>query len=97
MYTQLPHERQQQSTPRVVGFYTNLETAQKAVEENWCDIFEYLYEYALIEEITEGIYRPNFNRWLYKLKYDEDLNSNHIFHQIEEPEEMKHIVNFSMG
>lgn len=53
---------------RVVGFYEDLETAKKAVEENWCDLYEDgYYKYAIIEEHTPGLYstclKPIFYKW----------------------------------
>lgn len=41
---------------RTPGYYFELETAQKAVEENWCDIWEHCYDYAVICEVEPGLY-----------------------------------------
>jgi len=40
---------------RTWGWYSSLKNAQKCIEENWGDIFEGSYDYALIEEIPEGV------------------------------------------
>lgn len=41
---------------RVFGFYTKREDAIQAMHENWCDMFEYLYQYAVVEAMKEGIH-----------------------------------------
>ena len=53
---------------RVVGFYTDLETAKQAVEKNCCDLYENgYYKYAIIEEREDGLYsyceNPLFYKW----------------------------------
>lgn len=53
---------------RVVGFFDDLETAKKAVEENWGDLYEDgYYKYAIIEEREAGLYsiclKPIFYKW----------------------------------
>jgi len=53
---------------RVVGFFDNLEDAKKAVEDNWCDLYENgYYKYAIIEEREDGLYstcdNPIFYKW----------------------------------
>ena len=39
-------------TWRTPGFRYSLEDAKAVVEENMCDIFEYCYKYAVIEELS---------------------------------------------
>lgn len=53
---------------RTWGWYSKLEDAQKCVEENWADIYEGSYGYAVIEEVHEGIlHGANTPReWWYK-------------------------------
>ena len=41
---------------RTVGWYKNLSVAEKVVELNACDINEKCYDWALIEEVPEGLY-----------------------------------------
>lgn len=47
---------------RTVGFVSSAEEARDIVENNKFDLFEYLYEYAVIEEIYAGIYPQLDNR-----------------------------------
>ena len=77
---------------RIVGYYKNKEIALDAVKCNACDINETCYDYALIEEVEEGLYRPAFNRWL--IKYNSDIDK---YEQIEEPRFMKHYSGFTIG
>ena len=41
---------------RAVGFYGSLHEAEIAITNNYGDIRECLYDYAVLEEITEGLY-----------------------------------------
>jgi len=77
---------------RTFGFYSTFEEADKAVRENRCDLSEYTYNYAVIEEVPEGIHSFAQNRWVYKFN-----DSKKTFEPIDEPEEIKHFSNFSMG
>jgi hypothetical protein len=77
---------------RIVGYYTDKEKAFDAVKSNACDINETCYNYALIEEVEEGLYNPAFNRWLFK--YNSDIDK---YEPIEEPGFMKHFSGFTIG
>ena len=41
---------------RTFGYFDNLETSKQALNENWCDMHEGLYEFAVIENIGQGIH-----------------------------------------
>mgnify|MGYP003313196442 CR=1 FL=1 len=51
---------------RTPVFKHTLKEAQNFVENNYCDIFEYTYTYALIEEIKPCAYDCPIKRWWYK-------------------------------
>ncbi len=51
---------------RTVGYYTNKKDAVDAVIENCCDIWEYTYDYAVVELIEPGLYNPAEERWFFK-------------------------------
>lgn len=53
-------------TWRTPGFRYSLEDAKAVVEENMCDIFEYCYKYAVIEELAPHLYPEVENSWWYK-------------------------------
>lgn len=78
----------------VPGWYPRKEDAEHAVTENACDINETCYEYAVIEEIEEGLYNPatSGHRWLYK--YNRERNG---YEPIPEPECLKHFCGFAMS
>lgn len=53
-------------TWRTPGFRYSLEDAKAVVEKNMCDIFEYCYKYAVIEELEPYLYPERKNVWWYK-------------------------------
>ncbi len=77
---------------RCWGFYTNIEDAIKTLDQNVTDLWETIYDYAIIEEYLEGIGGYNWKRQFFK--YDNNLNS---YRPIREPEELKHYVGFALG
>lgn len=77
---------------RTWGYYSDKETALKAVHENWTDMWEFCYNYALIEEIDEGICA--LYDWRQWFKFDRKRNG---YFEIEEPDFMKHYANFAIG
>jgi hypothetical protein len=57
------------SSPRTVGWFADLATAQKCILENWGDIFETTYTYALIEKIPPGLYASvidSYSQWWFE-------------------------------
>ena len=55
---------------RTWGFYKDFETAQKCVLENWTDLYEMgYYNYALINEMPEGVCVSPVNKWWYEVVY----------------------------
>ena len=59
-------EGQKAFTWRTPGFRYSLEEAKEVVEENMCDIFEYCYKYAVIEELEPYLYPERKGVWWYK-------------------------------
>lgn len=77
---------------RCVGYYKDLEEAKKVVKNNKCDIFECLYEYAVIEKVEEGLYQlPKEEYWF---KINDDFNG---YKEIEKPNEFKGWAVFGIG
>ena len=78
----------------IVGYYFDMDKAFGIVKENVCDINETCYDYALIEEIREGLYQSASSdcRWFFKYDKDKDC-----YYQIEEPEFLKHYCGFTVG
>lgn len=77
---------------RCWGFYQSKETAIKAVKHNWTDMWETIYDYAVVEEFYEGIsaigeYRQFFKYNIETGRYDE----------IKTPECFEHYISFGIG
>lgn len=60
------------SSSRTVGYLNNLNKAKEIVENNYYDLFETIYDYAVIEEVPEGIYPLYKNQFWYKWNLKED-------------------------
>lgn len=67
---------------RSVGYYLKLADAEEIVKNNICDLWETIYDYAIIEEIDEGIYPFVENKWFYK--YNIELNKYELMKNIPE-------------
>lgn len=77
---------------RTWGYYSERETAVQALHENWTDMWEYLYDYAVLEYMEEGLAPCALDRQWYK--FDQERWG---YFEIEEPECVKHLVNFALG
>ena len=75
---------------RTFGYYENFEDADKALKGNYCDMFETIYHYAVIEKIEQGIHSRREGHWFYKFEKEGYL-------PIEEPEEFKCCANIAIG
>ena len=51
---------------RCVGYFKTFEEAEYVVSHNECDIEETCYDYAVIENIPEGLYQYDFHPVWYK-------------------------------
>lgn len=77
---------------RCWGFFCDKETAVKAVHENWTDMSEYLYSYAVIEEYREGLVGWTGNRQFFQF----NAKKKEYF-DIDEPAAFRHVGAFSIG
>ncbi len=77
---------------RCWGFFCDKETAVKAVCENWTDLSEYLYNFAVVEEYREGLIGWTGNRWFFRF----DAKKKRFF-AIDEPVAFRHVGAFSIG
>lgn len=69
----------------IVGFYSDKESAFDIVINNCGDLHETCYDYALIEEVEEGIYPGSTTRWFFKFNMDTQQ-----YEPISEPEGYEH-------
>ena len=77
---------------RCWGFYSEKDTALQALHENWTDMEETVYEYAVIEVYHEGISHYTFCRQFFK--FDRERNG---YFEIDEPEGYEYFCSFSIG
>jgi len=77
---------------RCWGFFDNFKEAHTAIRSNNTDMWETIYNFAVIEEYLPGISGYNFHRWFYKYNQAMDM-----YDRIEEPEALYHYVGFALG
>lgn len=75
---------------RTVGFRPTFELAEEVVKTNMCDIWEFSYDYACIEEIGCELYPEYQQRWFYK--YNRDING---YEEIEKPAILENYCNIA--
>lgn len=79
---------------RTWGFYSDRDVAIKALHENWTDMHEGLYNYAVIEGYDEGIchgHDPDEAQWF---KWDKE---NEGYREIERPEAVVGFCDWAIG
>ena len=77
---------------RLIGFYCNKDTAFRAVKENWADMYETVCDYAIIEEVEEGLYTCSVTRWFFKFNKETKR-----YEEIPEPILFNHLCGLTMG
>ena len=81
---------------RVPGYFEDLDTAKKCIEENWGDLYEDgYYKYAVIEDVEPGLYKssesdPIFYKW-------EGDSKTGKYVEIKRPVEFDHLFGFTIG
>jgi hypothetical protein len=75
---------------RTIGWYGDLISAKATVENNFCDIHETVYEYAIIEEVHAGLYPDIQVEVWFQWK-----NGKYV--EIPKPEEIKDFCNWAIG
>lgn len=80
---------------RVVGYYFDFDDAVNAVLENWGDIHEGCYNYAVVEKVEAGLYRPaaSDDRLVFKWDHAHDT----YYQMLEEPKVLRHVCGISIG
>jgi hypothetical protein len=77
---------------RTWGFYRDKNTAIKALHENWTDMEETIYHFAVIEGYTEGI----SNMTGYSQFFEFDAAKGGYF-EIDTPKGYEHFSGFGLG
>ena len=57
---------------RCFGYFQTFEEAEKAVLNNYCDIWETIHEYVVIEKVEDGIHQYDFNPTWYKWNLEKE-------------------------
>ena len=80
------------SDMRTFGYFDSFEACNQALHENWCDMHECLYEFAVIEQIEQGIHphakEMDWYRW---------DNEKCGFFEIDKPTETNGYCNYAIG
>ena len=77
---------------RCWGFYCDKDTAIQALHENWTDMNETIYDYAVIEGYTEGIaHSTGYEQWF---KFDVEKNG---YFEIDKPSGADNFSCWSIG
>lgn len=79
-------------TIRCFGYKETLEEAEEALNNNVCDMYEYCYEYAVVEKL--GPYIHPYVEDEYWFKWDDDKGG---FFRIEKPEATYNVCNHALG
>ena len=79
-------------TSRCVGYVETYEEAEQIVTKNEYDICETIYPYAIIENISAGIYEYDLNPTWFKWN-----NSLEIYEKCEKPDCFKNVVGIAIG
>ena len=77
---------------RCWGFYDNYWEADGALGSNKTDLWEYTYDYGVLEAYHDGISGYAFWRQFYKFNRERGF-----YEKIEEPEELAHYCSFAIG
>ena len=77
---------------RTFGYMPTFEEAEKALNTNACDLFECLYEYAVVEKIGPYIH-PDVEEEVW-FQWDNDKRG---FYRIEKPKASYGTCNFAIG
>ena len=77
---------------RTWGYYKDYDIALLALHENWTDMWETCYDYAVLERFPEGVFPYCEERYWFKYNRERDG-----YFEIEEPECVKPFCNFAIG
>ena len=80
---------------RTWGFYSYKEKALEILRHNYTDLWETVYDYAVLEPYYEGISGYSFDDEREFFQYD--YKENKYYPIGYEPEEVKHYVGFAIG
>lgn len=77
---------------RCFGYFPTFNEAEKAVLNNYCDIFEYIHEYAVIEKVEDGIHQIDLSPTWYKWDSEKEC-----YEKVDRPDFAQGYVGWSIG
>lgn len=80
------------SSSAAIGYFKTYEEVVEILHSNYCDINETCYDYAVVEQISPGLY-PHPERTVF-FKYDLEKNG---YFEIDRPEIFNNMSNFALG
>lgn len=99
-----PENNNKNNSSRAWGIYKHFKDAEEAILNNYTDIFEHFYNYAVIEEIpvidfsnTKQNYFYTINEWWYEATYDPNDYEKIEIKKIQKPEHLKQFVAWFIG
>ena len=87
------NEKGHVTASRCFGFFTNKAEAIRVIENNETDLWEYLYDYAVIEPYYEGLYGYVHDNYRQFYKYNQKRN---MYEPIDTPECFIHVYGFAI-
>ena len=84
----------QTGATRTWGFYTKKEYALEALHNNVTDMWETIYDYAVLEPYEEGISGYCYDKERTWFKYDKEIDG---YKEIREPIGVRHFHGFAFG
>jgi len=75
---------------RCVGYFNDLLGAQLAIKWNGEKLHDGMYNYVIVEEMREGLFRADTKRYIYQW-----IDSNFV--EIDEMDIIKNLSNFGIG
>lgn len=72
-----------------VGYFSSLKEAIYAVDDNLKDIHDEIYQYCIIEEVPEGIYKKTKRRYLFEWNGSKYIQISDLI--------INNVTNFSIG
>ena len=82
---------------RTWGFFSNKEDALNILRNNYTDLWETVYDYAILEPYYEGISGYDFDTPREWFMYNETMGGYLPLDLEKEPEEVKYYVGFAIG
>ena len=82
---------------RTWGFFSNKEDALNILRNNYTDLWETVYDYAVLEPYYEGVSGYCFDESREWFMYNETMGGYLPLDLEKEPEEVKYYVGFAIG